>query len=467
MKNVKKISISSVKGAYENYKKTNIPSLSLIREKANRHQKTCIFIVVIVIVVFIILLQKIPEWQVSRYGINNTTTEADLENQCRATLAQIIGGVILLFGLFFTWKTVRIAQENTRIAQEGQITERFSRAIDHLGAIDKSGEEQLELKLGGIYSLERIAKESDTDYWPIMEILTAYVRKSPVVDENGNPKVKDATLEIQSIFTVIGRRRHSYKNGESKRLDLRRAYLQGAQLQGTNLERANLQGANLEGANLQGASLQGAQLQGAQFQGASLEELDFKEANLQGANLQGAQLQGADLTKADLTKAQLQGANLQGAKLQGKSLKELDFKGANFQGAQLQGADLTKADLAKTDLQRANLTKARLRGTPLYGADLRGTFLEEADLQGAHLQGAKLQGADLQGADLQGAQLQEAILQEADLAKTNLQRANLRGVKNLSLDQLSKVKTLYNTKLDNELLIPLKKKYPALFEKPK
>jgi hypothetical protein len=29
------------------------------------------------------------------------------------------------------------------------------------------------------------------------------------------------------------------------------------------------------------------------------------------------------------------------------------------------------------------------------------------------------------------------------------------------------VKTLYKTKLDEELLIPLKKKYPALFEEPK
>jgi hypothetical protein len=34
------------------------------------------------------------------------------------------------------------------------------------------------------------------------------------------------------------------------------------------------------------------------------------------------------------------------------------------------------------------------------------------------------------------------------------------------LDQLSKVKTLYDTKLDQELFIPLKEKYSALFEVP-
>ncbi len=38
---------------------------------------------------------------------------------------------------------------------------------------------------------------------------------------------------------------------------------------------------------------------------------------------------------------------------------------------------------------------------------------------------------------------------------------------NLSIDQLSKVKTLYGAKLDEELLISLKDKYPDLFEKNK
>ncbi|MDO5841558.1 MAG: pentapeptide repeat-containing protein, partial [Methanosarcina mazei] len=73
-----------------------------------------------------------------------------------------------------------------------------------------------------------------------------------------------------------------------------------------------------------------------------------------------------------------------------------------------------------------------------------------------NLQGANLQGTDLYGANLQGANLQEA----------NLYGADLQGAHHLSFDQLSKVKTLYDTKLDEEFLVPLKKKYPALFEKP-
>ena len=33
------------------------------------------------------------------------------------------------------------------------------------------------MRLGGIYSLERISKESPDDYWTVMENLSAFVRK--------------------------------------------------------------------------------------------------------------------------------------------------------------------------------------------------------------------------------------------------------------------------------------------------
>lgn len=62
-----------------------------------------------------------------------------------------------------------------------------------------------------------------------------------------------------------------------------------------------------------------------------------------------------------------------------------------------------------------------------------------------------LRGADLKGTDLKGASLEAVFLGEAY---------------GLSPEQLSKVKTLCNAKLDEKLLITLKEKYPVLFEKP-
>ena len=80
-------------------------------------------------------------------------------------------------------------------------------------------------------------------------------------------------------------------------------------------------------------------------------------------------------------------------------------------------------------------------------ADLRG-----ANLQGADLAGANLEGADLLGANLQGATLSHAILWLA---------------KDLTIEQLATVKTLYRAKLDPPLLRQVKKQFPHLLEKPK
>jgi hypothetical protein len=67
-----------------------------------------------------------------------------MENSYRATLAQILGGIAVGIGIYFAWG-------NLITAREGQITERFTRAIDQLG------NPSIEIRLGGIYALERIS----------------------------------------------------------------------------------------------------------------------------------------------------------------------------------------------------------------------------------------------------------------------------------------------------------------------
>lgn len=96
------------------------------------------------------------------------------ENQdhTTTTLAQIFGGVAIEIGLYYTWRRITIAEDELKISKEDQITERFTIAVDQLGNL------AIEIRLGGIYALERIESESEKDYWPIMDILTAYIRKN-------------------------------------------------------------------------------------------------------------------------------------------------------------------------------------------------------------------------------------------------------------------------------------------------
>ena len=194
---------------------------------------------------------------------------ANLEDAYRRTLAQILGGLGLLYGLYLTQRrivatedNVRVAQENVRVAQEGQITERFTKAIAQLG------DKEMAIRLGGIYALERIAKDSEKDHGPIMEVLTAYVREKaprypPAVDER-------LPTDIQAILTVIGRRETTGKNRGNARLNLSKTQLVDAILPNANLSKVDLIQANLRWANLEGANLEKADLEGAVLTDADL-----------------------------------------------------------------------------------------------------------------------------------------------------------------------------------------------------
>jgi len=112
-----------------------------------------------------------------------------MQGDARAVLLQGLGGLAVLLGAYFTFRqlqtgreqlevarrqaqaTAEQAREQLAIAQQGQVTERFTRAIDQLGS------ERLDVRLGGIHALERIARDSPPDRSTIGEILTAYIRQ--------------------------------------------------------------------------------------------------------------------------------------------------------------------------------------------------------------------------------------------------------------------------------------------------
>ena len=93
------------------------------------------------------------------------------------------------------------------LSARGQVTERFTKAIDQLGSLKGEEEIHLEVRLGGIYALEAIAYDSERFHWPIMRILTAYIKEnSPNVatESHGNEPI---ATDIQAILTVLSNRR--------------------------------------------------------------------------------------------------------------------------------------------------------------------------------------------------------------------------------------------------------------------
>ena len=221
------------------------------------------------------------------------------------TLAQILAGTALLSSLYFTGRTLQVNRE-------GQITERFTRAIDQLGKTDVEGNKLFESRLGGIYALERIAEEAADDYhWPIRQIFTAYLRTHAPWQGS---RIIEPEEDIQTILRIIGGRA---SHGEPERLLLSSTDFSRYNLSDAHLENAVLVSTRLESAHLSGAHLQGADLSGARLQGANLTKADLRSALLRGTHLEGAYLIGADLRGADLADAYLARTDVQVADLRG------------------------------------------------------------------------------------------------------------------------------------------------------
>jgi hypothetical protein len=70
--------------------------------------------------------------------------------------------------------SLAMATRTCRLTQQGQITERYTRAIEQLAS------DKLDVRLGGIYALERIANDSPRDRVTVAEMVAAFIRsKAP------------------------------------------------------------------------------------------------------------------------------------------------------------------------------------------------------------------------------------------------------------------------------------------------
>ncbi|WP_410571086.1 pentapeptide repeat-containing protein [Amycolatopsis sp. cmx-4-61] len=195
--------------------------------------------------------------------------------------------------------------------QQGQYTDRYTKAIDEL---DKVGTEHLQARLGGIYSLERLAHDSARDQSTIIEVLSAFIRTATptAVDPlDGTPRTcPDRTVapDVQAALTVLGRRDTTQDN--DTRVDLRQTCIRHAELTNAHLSEANLNHADLAGAYLENADLAYANLTFAHFDNASIPHADLTYALLNYAYLTSANLDAAKLTHTNFDSAHLEGTDL-------------------------------------------------------------------------------------------------------------------------------------------------------------
>lgn len=405
--------------------------------RGTRTAVTIFAAIVIIVVIAWWLMVPAADWLAQHdVGPANGTVLINARNNARGSLLTLSAGVVAVGALVFTARnfllsrralelTERGQRRSFELSEQAQVTDRYTKAIEQLGS------DKLDIRIGGIYALERIALDSTRDHPTIMEVLSTFIREhsreqeaASAASTQHDQALEDSSgmrADVQAAVTVLGRRNKAH---DTRGINLIRATLVEGILPGADFDDAHLSGADLTRATLVGASLVRAFLRHADLTRANLTVANLRRADLANAHLNLADLTGADLTGACLTRADLRAAHLSGA-----DLTRADLTAATLSQAILTHAHLISAVLFQADLTSAHLGGADLTGASLGGADLTETNLTETKLTDAHLGSADLTRANLSGADLIRANLISAKLTGADLVHANLSGADLTRAK--------------------------------------
>ncbi len=262
------------------------------------------------------------------------------------------------------------AQAQVEIARQSLLNERYQRGAEMLGS------KVLAVRLGGIYALQRLAKEQPEEYHiQIMRLLCAFIRNPTVdgkteigltdhkpgetteTDDGGHARPRqdvEATMEAIATRSKIG---IDLEQDNDFQLDLRNAEIGALRL--LRLRNVDLSGAQLTDANLSGIWLSngtdlssikegyGVNLSKARLSGVNFSSSNLWEANLSDSLLVRAKLQIADLRHADLSRATLANADLSGAFLRNSILTGTKFSIAEHPPAK--GLTQEELDKARAD----------------------------------------------------------------------------------------------------------------------
>lgn len=384
--------------------------------------------------------------------VETTTTGA-------AGIATLI--VAIIGGPFLVWRTI-IAHRTLGFQKEGHITDRISKAVEQLGAekttkkqlANKDGkklfhkgdsgeidlklpvmieetEPNIEVRIGGLLSLERIAQDSvrydgGRDHVRVMEIICAYVRQNSSSSQSqSSPSKKWDSKEIgNSVLSLLGKpsRNTRFSSDYHSREIL-------GWVRGLREPRADICVAMaILGRRSTEQRLVELQWSGGQktiadpFRiGSVLSDLVTGRTK---RNLFEHWTDTPTNKIADLRRLQGYRIDLRNCNLQGIDLRETNFSLSMFDGSKCDGADFSFATLVGASFEHTSLIGAAFSRSLTVGAKFTGSQMECS-----HFFNARLSSADFEFVNMPGSVLTTALLDHADFAGSELSYSEFRNAK--------------------------------------
>jgi hypothetical protein len=321
------------------------------------------------------------------------------------TITALAGLLVAPLILIRTW----VSERNATTAEQGLITDRITRAVEQLGAektvrrrefkplfkVDAKGKwtrdtdgnpvpatrpdgtplgeyesveetvPNLEVRLGAIYALERIAQDSERDYSVILEILCAYIRSNAPsssaheikIENDTHPallttnikkelsKISPPRIDVQAAMVVIGRRNLLFDKPFSLKLDLRFC---------------NLQNINLQRLNYHGAMVSGSKFDGATFIDCNLDKLsgtpkEYNQSFKFDGDISVSHIHPTTMIRANIIGCSMTHATLLGCKFDGALIRKTDMNTSCFLGCSFRGVNFDHFSIAKCTIGCADL----------------------------------------------------------------------------------------------------------------
>jgi hypothetical protein len=131
--------------------------------------------------------------------------------------------------------TLLFTARTYELSREGHVTDRYTKAVGQLG------DDNSPVRIGGVYALERIGKDSPQDRTTIIYVLGSFIRERSKVMRD---RQDDPAEDVKAGLRVVGR----LLAMSDVNVDLRDADLRNTDLSRLPKNRTLLDGAKLEGA---------------------------------------------------------------------------------------------------------------------------------------------------------------------------------------------------------------------------
>ncbi len=279
----------------------------------------------------------------------------------------IVAGAGAIIGyIIATARSIMLDNQN-KINALAQTTESLVQAIAQIGAVN-GDKINMEVRLGGLYSLQRIMQYNQENEVPVVKILYAYVRENIKRNKSGQLKHRDTDghesykmpEDIQAALDIIIQF-NKEKRKQSK--DIPR----DDQLNLSHTDFSNYFLAELDFSDII--------LTHANFSNANLYKADFSRTNLERANLSDVRGIFLKLCDADLSHTNFSGANLFGARVIVLGAKMRGLKiGGELIGANFSNASLYPISFDDKNLYFVNLVNTNLKNSSFRGANLSRTY---------------------------------------------------------------------------------------------